>query len=191
MFNVWQPRSEGMMSDRHSQPGRSFRLHGALTTVIFVAGLVLALFNPSSSARAEDDVQVRAGLAVWKAAGCSECHGPFANGDKQRGEAPTGANLRQTKLNDADMRETITCGRPGIGMPSFGQDAYTKRACYELPLGAPPDTLYPASSKLHADEIDKVIVYLRARVVGRRAVTAQECAYYYGDDAGDFCEPAK
>jgi hypothetical protein len=41
---------------------------------------------------------------------------------------------------------------------------------------------------LSLDEIDTVVTYLRARVIGRRTVTPQECAYYYGDLADTFCE---
>ena len=67
----------------------------------------------------------------------------FADGDKQRDEAPTGANLRRTRIDDATIAETIRCGRPGAGMPSFGEDAYTPRGCYGQPAGPVPDDLYP------------------------------------------------
>ena len=33
--------------------------------------------------------------------------------------------------------------------------------------------------------------YLRARIIGRRAVTPEECAYYYGDLADTFCDKEK
>lgn len=151
----------------------------------------LAALGSAAPCQAQDDGKVKAGLAVWKTAGCPDCHGPFANGDKQRDEAPTGANLRQARLDDATMAETIRCGRPGAGMPSFGADAYTPRGCYGQPAGAVPDDLYPAARKLDAAEIDAVVTYLRARIVGRRAVTPQECAAYYEADAADYCDDAK
>ena len=137
---------------------------------------------------AQDDATVKAGLEVWKTAGCAECHGAFADGEKQRDEAPSGANLRQTRLDDAAIAETVRCGRDGTGMPKFGEDAYTRRGCYGRPAGPPPDGLYPAARTLSQTEIDAVVVYLRARVIGRRAVTPEECSAYYGADADAFCD---
>ncbi len=91
---------------------------------------------------------MKAGLAIWRSSGCSECHGAFADGEKERDEAPTGANIRRTRLDDATIAETIRCGRPGAGMPSFGADAYKERGCYGQPAGPPPDDLYPTGVTL-------------------------------------------
>ena len=165
-----------------------------LANVICGTALILAsaVLGCSSVAYAQDDAKVRAGLNAWKTAGCAECHGAFADGDKQRDEAPTGANLRQSRLDDAALTETIRCGRPGgTGMPKFGADAYTPRGCYGQPAGPVPDTLYPASRTLSAEELEAVVVYLRARVIGKRDVTPEECAFYYGEQADSFCDPAK
>ena|SRR5437016_8623749 len=155
------------------------------------AGVLLAAATVLSigSASAQDETKVRAGLEAWKTAGCAECHGAFADGEKQRDEAPSGANLRQSRLDNAALAETIRCGRPGTGMPKFGKDAYTPRGCYGQPAGPVPDALYPAARDLSAEELDAVVVYLRARVIGRRAVTREECAFYYGNMADAFCEP--
>jgi mono/diheme cytochrome c family protein len=158
-------------------------------TVLVLAAAVLGWSSPGF---AQDDAKVKAGLNAWKTAGCPECHGAFADGEKQRDEAPTGANLRQTRLDNAALTETIRCGRPGgAGMPKFGVDAYTQRGCYGQPAGPVPDSLYPASGTLSADEIAAVVAYLRARVIGKRDVTPEECAFYYGEMADSFCEPAK
>jgi mono/diheme cytochrome c family protein len=150
--------------------------------------LAVAAFALATAGFAQDETKVKAGLTVWKTAGCADCHGPFADGDKQRDEAPTGANLRQARLDNATIAETIRCGRPGAGMPSFGEDAYTPRGCYGQPAAPAPADLYPAARKLSAQEIDAVVTYLRARIVGRRAVTPQECAYYYEENASNFCD---
>jgi mono/diheme cytochrome c family protein len=150
------------------------------------AALVLALLV-SLPANAQDTARARAGLEVWKSAGCADCHGAFADGEKQRDESPTGANLRTTKLDDAALTETIRCGRPNTGMPRFDQGAYTQRGCNGTATGPVPDTLYPTPRMLSADEIGALVVYLRTRVVGRRKVTAEECAEYYGDMADSFC----
>ncbi len=77
---------------------------------------------------AQDETKVKAGLDVWKTAGCAECHGAFADGERQRDEAPAGANLRQTRLDDAAIAETVRCGREGTGMPRFRRGRlYTTR----------------------------------------------------------------
>lgn len=154
-----------------------------------VALALVALTSYSAASLAQDETKVKAGLTAWKTAGCAECHGSFADGDKQRDEAPTGANLRQTRLDDAALTETIRCGREGTGMPKFGEDAYTQRGCYGKPAGPEPSGLYPASRTMSAAEIDAVVAYLRARVIGRRAVTREECVYYYEEMADAFCDP--
>src|SRR5262249_18753850 len=112
-------------------------------------GAVLA-FTAWAHAQGADEAKVKAGLAGWRSCGCSECHGRFADGEKERDEAPTGANIRRTRLDDATIAETIRCGRPGAGMPSFGADAYKERGCYGQPAGPTPDDLYPAGVTLNA-----------------------------------------
>jgi Cytochrome C oxidase, cbb3-type, subunit III len=166
---------------RHEKRGA--RLYAALA--------VAAVLACSTAAHAQDEAKQKAGLSVWRSSGCSECHGAFANGEKERDEAPNGANLRQTRLDDATIAETIRCGRPSAGMPSFGVDAYKERGCYGQPPGPPPDDLYPAGVSLTAQQIGDVVAYLRARIVGKRAVTPEECAWYYGDQASSFCDEPK
>jgi mono/diheme cytochrome c family protein len=150
-----------------------------------------AVLACSTAGHAQDEAKEKAGLSVWRSSGCSECHGAFANGEKERDEAPSGANLRQTRLDDATIAETVRCGRPGAGMPSFGADAYQERGCYGQPAGPPPDDLYPSGRTLSAQEIDDVVTYLRARIVGKRAVTREECAWYYEERASAFCDEPK
>jgi mono/diheme cytochrome c family protein len=140
---------------------------------------------------AQDEARVKAGLDAWKNAGCSECHGAFADGERERDEAPAGANLRSTRLDNAAITEVIRCGRPSTGMPRFDEGAYTQRSCYGQPTGAVPDALYPTPRMLSPQEIELVVTYLRARVIGRRTVTPEECTYYYGDLADTFCDKDK
>jgi mono/diheme cytochrome c family protein len=152
--------------------------------VIVAAGL--GVFAATSASLAQD--KVKAGLEIWKKVGCAECHGSFADGEKQRDESPTGANLRTTRLDAAALKVVISCGRPGgSGMPSFDEGAYKVRACYGQPLGAPPSNLYPTGVTLTPDEIDSVIAYLQARIIGKGRITKQECLAYY-EDRPDECE---
>jgi mono/diheme cytochrome c family protein len=174
------------MQCKSSSPQR-----GSFGAALCAAFAVAAVIAGSSPGRAQDEAKVKSGLSIWRSSGCSECHGAFANGEKERDEAPTGANLRQTRLDDATIAETIRCGRPGVGMPSFGTDAYKERGCYGQPAGPAPDDLYPTGVTLNAGQIGDVVTYLRDRVVGKRAVTPEECAFYYGDQASAFCDDAK
>lgn len=156
---------------------------------LFVAGLLTGLM--ATAAPAQNDDQVKAGLAAWRNSGCADCHGAFADGEKQRDEMPTGANLRTTRLDAAGLKQAITCGRPGTGMPSFDEGAYKVRACNGQTPGTPPGDLFPAPVTLTPDEIDGIVAYLQARVIGKgRTVTKQECMFYYADDP-DWCEDYK
>src|SRR5271156_3565028 len=167
-------------------------LAGALGAGLVVAAVfAFGAAGHAQDAAKADEAKVKAGLSVWRSSGCSECHGAFANGEKERDEAPTGANLRQTRLDDATIAEPIRCGRPGVGMPNFDADAEKVHGCYGQPAGEVPDDLYPAGRTLSAQEIGDVVTYLRARIVGKRAVTPEECAFYYGDQASAVCDDAK
>jgi mono/diheme cytochrome c family protein len=170
--------TSGAHPDAHGERRRGVILGLAMMTVAACA----------SAARAQSEDQVKTGLEVWKSAGCADCHGPFADGDKQRDEMPTGANLRGSRLDPKAIKQTISCGRPDTGMPSFDGGAYTVRACYGRPLGAAPDGLYPAPRTLTPAEIDSVITYLQARVLGRRQITHEDCLYYYYDSPSSWCD---
>jgi mono/diheme cytochrome c family protein len=155
--------------------------------LLFVAVGLLIVYDVAVNAQ---DNKAKAGLAVWRNSACADCHGPFADGEKEVDEAPTGANIRTSRLDDAALRQVIGCGRAGSGMPAFDEGAYTVRPCYGQALGPAPDNLYPTPRKLKPDEIDAVVSYLRARIIGRGRITLEECLSYY-DDQEDLCEDYK
>src|SRR5215470_13672077 len=72
--------------------------------------LVVAILAYSTIALAQNGDKVKAGLAQWKTAGCADCHGPFADGDREDDDCPIGANLRTSKLDSAAPQMTIMCG---------------------------------------------------------------------------------
>jgi len=164
-----------------SAPGASLK--------IALLGLSALAYAAAASAQGED--KVKAGLEVWRSSGCADCHGSFANGAKPRDEAPSGANLRTSTLDATALKEVISCGRPvGTGMPSFDEGAYKVRPCSGQLPGAAPGNLYPAPRTLTLDQIDAVVFYLQARIVGKGRITRAEClAYYDGDE--DECEDYK
>jgi len=136
---------------------------------------------------AQSTDRVSEGLQIWQTSGCAECHGPFADGEREDDDYPMGANLRATRLGLDGLKLAIRCGRPGVGMPAFDEQAYTRRECYGRPLGAPPDDLQPSPSALTHKQIDTLIAYLQARIVGRGRVIKEECLVYY-DGRADQCE---
>ncbi len=180
------------MTENSGSKSTSSRIRLLLATcaaTTFAISLLTGLFFAPGHAQNED--RVKAGLATWRNSGCADCHGAFADGDKQRDEMPTGANLRTTKLDAATLRQIISCGRPGTGMPSFDEGAYKVRACNGRALGEPPSDLFPAPATLTPNEIEDVVTYLQARVIGKKGtISKQECLFYYADDP-DFCEDYK
>ena len=160
-----------------------------LATVFVAANVIAGFANPVS---AQDEARVKLGLQTWRSAGCPDCHGSFADGDKQRDESPSGPNLRQrTHLNAETLKTVIGCGRPGSEMPSFEDGAYTVRPCYGRPLGDAPGNMYPAPAKLTADQIDAIATYLLARIIGRGPITKAECLAYYDEAQKSWCDDFK
>src|SRR6266404_1206725 len=101
------------------------RLERGVRTCGVILAVTAGVLASSTVTLAQNDDKVKAGMEVWKNSGCAECHGSFANGDKQRDEAPTGANLRTARLDTAALKLVISCGRPGgSGMPAFDEGAY-------------------------------------------------------------------
>jgi|ERR1700719_1621525 len=130
-------------------------------TAILVLSFGAAL---SISAFAQDAAQLAAGEEAWDKAGCLQCHGSSGEGGAG-GEFPAGPSLRKAKLDRVALTETISCGLPGTQMPGWLDGAYTQRSCYGFPNGpAPAGT--DLSPVLNANEIEALVDYLLAKVVG-------------------------
>jgi len=151
------------------------------TAILAVTTIALGC---SSLAFAQNEDKVKAGLELWKGSGCSDCHGAFANGERERDESPAGADLRTTRLDAAALKKTISCGRTGAEMPAFMEGAGSAPACAQG-VGE-----YPAPRSLTSDQIDTIIAYLQARIVGHGRITKAECLAYY-DNQEDMCEEFK
>lgn len=119
----------------------------------------------TTCAVAQDAPRLAAGEAAWDKAACLQCHGSTGEGGPG-GEFAAGPSLRKTRLDRAALVETISCGLPGTEMPAWLDGAYTRRACYGFPPGPAPGgtTLTPV---LSADEVDALVAYLLANIVGR------------------------
>jgi mono/diheme cytochrome c family protein len=129
-----------------------------------VTGLAIGILI-AAAASAQDGARLASGEAAWDKAACLQCHGSTGEGGPG-GEFAAGPSLRKTRLDRAALVETISCGLPGTEMPAWLDGAYTQRPCYGFPPGRPPDgaTLMPV---LSADEVDALVDYLLAKMVGR------------------------
>lgn len=144
-----------------------------------LAALVLA-----SAARAQSADDLADGMRLYLQKGnCQACHGWAGDGRKMDSQMPDGANLRESKLPREALVLTIKCGRPGRSMPAFDKFAYSDGRCYGMKLADltsrgltlpdPPATLQPR-------EIDLLVDFLLARVVGKGPMDRARCADYWG-----------
>ena len=133
------------------------------TSTIGLAAIAILAF--AAPACAQDAARLAAGEAAWNKALCLQCHGSLGEGG-MGGEFPAGPSLRTTRLNRALLTDTIRCGRPGAQMPAFLDGAYTMIPCYGLPKGPPPPGL-ELTPVLSSDEIDALVDYLMAKIVGK------------------------
>ena len=116
---------------------------------------------------------------------CSYCHGWAADGAGEGQSSGGAANLRETPLTREQLIEVIKCGVPGKAMPHFDEAAYTDKRCYnsaEADLGTNTPPL-PPGSVLSQREIEAVVDYLRAKVIGRGAITREDCFETLGERA--------
>ena len=160
-------------------PVRRLALCVGLGALIALAGMAAA----PQVAQAQDEAQIKAGLRVFKArAQCFDCHGWAADGAANP-RAPQGPSLRETQLDRAGMIEVVQCGRPGTGMPRHDRLAYDDDRCYGMTKSDIGDDLPPPGRSLRMVEIEQVVDYLLAWVVGRGEVIREECAYFWGATA--------
>jgi mono/diheme cytochrome c family protein len=130
-----------------------------------ILAAVVALLLPCPVTVAQDAARVAAGEAAWDKAGCLQCHGASGEGGSG-GEFAAGPSLRTTLLDRAGLVDTIGCGRPSTEMPAWLDGAYTEIPCYGSTKGPVPagTVLMPV---LSADEIQALVDYLMAKIVGK------------------------
>jgi len=119
------------------------------------------------------------GAKVWRAGGCGDCHGKYADGEPAVNEMPPGPNLRETSLTREEIAEVIRCGRPGTPMPFNDPGAYIETACYGIPLG---EVLAASGKDLTPEKIDNLATYIAEAVKDAGPPDREACAIYYGGD---------
>src|SRR5476649_1408055 len=105
---------------RRKATGRRLALGGVL---------IVLIASGAMSPLAADDFSYARRLYLDKAQ-CSYCHGWAADGAGDPQSNGGAANLRQSRLNRAQLVTVIMCGRPGTAMPHFDESAYSDKRCY-------------------------------------------------------------
>ena len=157
--------------------------HTALSLVLAVP-LVVALVMPAT-AQTSGDISMGKRLYQQKAT-CGECHGWAGNGAGDPFSPGKAANLRQSQLNHEQLVEIIRCGVPGgTGMPHFERFAWTEgEDCFGMSGAEVGDKMPPAPTVwLQKREIEAIVAYLEAKVVGKGPPTVADCEDYFGSGA--------
>ena len=150
-----------------------------LRIVMAAAGLL----GFGGAALAQDDASIRTGQRAYgTTAVCASCHGWAGDGEGDP-RAPNGPSLRTTQLNRDQLREVVLCGRPGTQMPYHDRNAYTDDRCYGATRDDLGDQVPPAGKFLRETQVEALLDFLEARVVGHGEITAEECVAYWGDGA--------
>jgi cytochrome c553 len=125
-------------------------------------------------------------------AACQACHGWAGDGHKTDSQMPDGANLRETKLNRAGLVTAIKCGRLNSQMPAFDKFAYSTgdKRCYgktAADLKAYPTRMPDPPATLQQREIDLIVDFLIAKVVGKGPMDHAKCVEFWGSET-DACK---
>lgn len=152
----------------------------AAAVLALAAAAPLALFAAPAAAQ-----NVTLGYNVWKTKiDCGRCHGWAGNGAPDDPRSPKGADIRATQLNREQLIEVIKCGRPGTGMPHYDARAYEDDRCYGATREDLGDQTPPNSAvSLIPREIEAVVDYLEAKVIGKGPITREECVEYFGSES--------
>ena len=157
-------------------------MRATLATVILGALALAAL--PRHHLHAQDATHGVAaeGKRIFQRANCVGCHKWHgAGGGGYGGDA---LSLRATQLDADQIIETVTCGRPGTGMPYFQRGAYDNEAhpCYGMgrqELGH--DVPVEATTFLRPNEVAAVAGYVVAEVKGKGEPNYAECLAFFGE----------
>lgn len=137
----------------------------------------------------EEKRLIEFGKEIYKnKANCQYCHKWDASGDQ--GYGGVALSLRGSRLTREQFAEVIKCGRPLTGMPYHDRMAYTDKRCYDMTREDLGKDMPAMGEFLQPREIDAVVKYLFARVVGRGPATYEDCVDFWGSETRQ-CDPLK
>jgi mono/diheme cytochrome c family protein len=159
---------------------------------IIAQGATAAPPSPEASARQADASDLAEGRRLFEQKGnCQACHGWSGDGHKTDNQMPDGANLRETKLPRAGLVMTIKCGRLNSQMPAFDKFAYSGDGrCYgktQADLKAYATRMPDPPATLQAREIDLIVDFMLARIVGQGPMDHAKCVQFWGEET-DVCK---
>jgi mono/diheme cytochrome c family protein len=149
--------------------------------VALAAGAALA-FSAGAQTPAAGDIGLGKRLYQDKAT-CGFCHGWSGDGAGDPQSPGKAANLRESKLDHDQLVEVIRCGVPGgTAMPHFDKFAWTKgEECFGMTEAEVGDKKPPnPTASLQKREIDAIVAYIEAKIVGKGPPTVAECEEYFG-----------
>jgi mono/diheme cytochrome c family protein len=158
-----------------------------ITPAVVALAAVLA-FSSSVAAQnpAAGDIGLGKRLYQDKAT-CGFCHGWSGDGAGDPQSPGKAANLRESKLDHDQLVEIIRCGVPGgTAMPHFDKFAWTKgEECFGMTEADVGDKKPPnPTAGLQTREIEAIVAYLAAKIVGKGPPTVADCEEYFGQGSG-------
>jgi Cytochrome C oxidase, cbb3-type, subunit III len=173
---------------------RALRLQFVSKAAVAVAIMAAGFIAPRARGQEQkppDPSDVADGMRLFQQkANCQACHGWAGDGHKTDSQMPDGANLRETKLNRAGLATAIKCGRLNSQMPAFDKFAYSDGRCYgkkQADLKAYPTRMPDPPATLQQREIDFIVDFLVAKVVGKGPMDHAKCVEFWGSET-DACK---
>jgi mono/diheme cytochrome c family protein len=158
------------------------------------AGAIMAVVASAAQGQEQhplDASDVAEGMRLFQQkANCQACHGWAGDGRKTDSQMPDGANLRETKLNRAGLVLIVKCGKLNSQMPAFDKFAYSDGRCYgktQADLKSYPTRMPDPPATLQQREIDLVVDFLIAKVVGKGPMDRAKCVEFWGSET-DVCK---
>jgi mono/diheme cytochrome c family protein len=154
-----------------------------LAAIMVVSCMVAALISISGVALSQSATPADptdAGKHVFQRANCMGCHKWHGNGGG--GYGGDALSLRKTQLTREQIIETVSCGRPGTGMPFFVRGSYDNVQCYDMLRKDAGDLMPPeANVFLRSSEIEAVADYVIAHIKGKGEPTYDECTAFFAN----------
>jgi mono/diheme cytochrome c family protein len=157
------------------------------TTIRMLFVSVIALnssigFAYGQSAQSPTADPTDAGKTVFKRANCMGCHKWHGNGGG--GYGGDALSLRKTELTRDQIIETVSCGRPGTGMPFFVRGAYDEVKCHGMTRQEAGALMPPEGGTfLRPKDIEAVADYVLAHIKGAGDPSYAECVAFFSNSS--------
>lgn len=168
-------------------------MSGRVLNRMLFAAAIGAMAGLSGAAQAqtpgaEEARAIEFGKDIYKTkARCQFCHKWDGTGDQ--GYGGNALSLRKTQLTREQLYEVVKCGRLATEMPFHDKFAYTDKRCFGVTREQASGDMPPDPNQfLQQSEINAVVAYVFARVVGKGAPDYLECVDFWGKETQQ-CEP--